>query len=241
MAFILNFLKINSKKFSRSLNFEKNISFKKKNSYRSLVKISPNKLHMETSFNRKKILERCVNIFLVGVFVPFPVLTWSEETLLKTPNSFVTKSGMKFLDFSPGEGGKPGWGDLVVINYTMYLFSSGGMEKIDSTYERKQTFLFRHGGGQVIRGLEEAIHDMKIGGKRRVILPENLGYSIPGLGPIPPSPNGRKKLFSEEKNESEKLVIFDIEIVSIKSPQESFSWYKTDLLSPRKIRKAFDK
>lgn len=240
MSYFLSFLTISDKIFPSPLKFEKKSRCERKKEGGSLIKINPEKQWMKTHVDRKKILESCKSIFLLEVFSSTPVVTWSED-IMKTPNPFLTRSGMKFLDFSLGDGDKPGWGDLVVINYTMYLFSSGEMEKIDSTYERNQTFLFRHGGGQVIRGLEEAVHDMKIGGKRRIILPENLGYSIPGLGPIPPSANGRKKLFSDEKNKAEHLVVFDIELMTIKSSQEGFQWYNTGLLSPGKMRKVFNK
>mmetsp|Transcript_51821 Transcript_51821/g.121667 ORF Transcript_51821/g.121667 Transcript_51821/m.121667 type:complete len:246 (-) Transcript_51821:19-756(-) len=181
--------------------------------------------------------------FVVNTVLPLKI-THSSSFENKPGKPFFTKTGLKILDFTLGEGQIPKWGDLLIINYVMYLSNGKKLEKIDSTYDRNTPFLFLHGGGQIILGLEEAVHDMKLGGKRRVILPSNLGYSNPGLGPIPPTSGGRKKLFNKAEGNlegEEKDVIFDIEILSIKESKDSFEWYNTNQLSSNKIQKIFNK
>ena len=132
--------------------------------------------------------------------------------------SFYTNNGLKLVTYLEGKGSKAKWGDFVKINYVIYLVNNNKIEKIDSTYERKTPFTFRHGNAQVIIGIEEAIHTMKIGGKKRVIVPDNLGYITSNLGPIPPSKSKRERLFKKNKSEffeDNTTLLIDIELLDI--------------------------
>mmetsp|Transcript_33883 Transcript_33883/g.85666 ORF Transcript_33883/g.85666 Transcript_33883/m.85666 type:complete len:128 (+) Transcript_33883:751-1134(+) len=103
--------------------------------------------------------------------------------------------------------------------------------------KKKLLFLFIHGGGQTIKGLEEAVHSMKKGGKRRVIIPKELGYNVTGLGPIPPENTKRKKLLSPETTENEiSNIILDIELIDIKK-----NYNKQKLFRPSSFPKATNK
>mmetsp|Transcript_21794 Transcript_21794/g.42296 ORF Transcript_21794/g.42296 Transcript_21794/m.42296 type:complete len:208 (-) Transcript_21794:228-851(-) len=145
-------------------------------------------------------------------------------------NAFSTKSGLKIIDFSLGNTERPQWGDFVIINYVMYKSSLGKIDKISDTYQKKTPFLFIHGGGQIIKGIEEAVHSMKKGGKRRVIIPEELGYNVTGLGPIPPENSKRKKLFSQENfSTKDSFIIFDIELLDIKKNDNKQKLFKPTL------------
>ena len=129
-----------------------------------------------------------------------------------------TNNGLKTLIYSEGSGLKPKWGDFVKINYVIYLFKNNKVEKIDSSYERRTPFTFKHGSAQIIMGVEEAIHNMKQGEKRRMIIPNSLGYITSNLGPLPPSSSKREILFKKTKEElfqNDVLLLLDIELIDI--------------------------
>jgi FKBP-type peptidyl-prolyl cis-trans isomerase len=146
------------------------------------------------------------------------IATSQYSNIFTNKKSINTKNGLKIITFTKGNGTKPKWGDFIKINYVIYLLTNNNIEKIDSTYERHNSFIFRHGSGQVIMGIEEAIHKMNEGDKKRIIIPDNLGYISPNLGPIPPSASTRQKLFNKNKNRNLKnnaLLLMDIELVNI--------------------------
>lgn len=91
-----------------------------------------------------------------------------------TPNKgFQTKTGLKYFDLLVGEQGQPSprYGQLVSFHYVGYYRAtpSSPLDAFDSTFSRseKQSFLHKHGNGRVIRGIDEGLHTMKVGGKRR--------------------------------------------------------------------------
>jgi peptidylprolyl isomerase len=96
------------------------------------------------------------------------------------------KPHITIKDVKVGEGAKPKKGDTCTIHYTGWLYEFGKKtEKFDSSVERKTPFDFRIGQGQVIKGFEEGIATMKVGGKRTIVIPPELGYGDRGVGPIP--------------------------------------------------------
>jgi len=110
---------------------------------------------------------------------------------------FVTNSGLRYFDFAVGSGDRrPVWGDLLTVSYVLYTVSPEGdrLDVADSTYARKQHMLVHHGNGQTILGVEEALHGMRAGGRRRVVIPPSLGYTSSGLGPVPPRTTKRRAL-----------------------------------------------
>ena len=101
---------------------------------------------------------------------------------------FQTKSGLKYFDIIAGiNGTSPKYGQLVSFHYTSYYRPAGNgkLDEIDSSYSAKAPFLYKHGNTRVIRGVDEALHSMNVGGRRRVIIPKALGYTEVGLGPVP--------------------------------------------------------
>jgi hypothetical protein len=93
-------------------------------------------------------------------------------------------SGVKYTDLVIGKGAEPKNGETAVVHFTGWL--EDGMQ-FDSSRDRQQAFGFQVGAGQVIKGWEEGLRGMRVGGKRRLIVPGLLGYGpkgIPGL--IPP-------------------------------------------------------
>jgi peptidylprolyl isomerase len=95
-------------------------------------------------------------------------------------------SGLQFRDEQVGTGQSPAPGDTVVVHYTGTLQSNG--EKFDSSRDRGQPFVFAIGRGQVIQGWDIGVMDMRVGGRRILVVPPELGYGADGAGDsIPPN------------------------------------------------------
>src|SRR5581483_2984650 len=84
-----------------------------------------------------------------------------------------TKSGLKYVDEKVGDGKEAKSGDTVVVHYTGWLKDG---KKFDSSLDRKEPFSFKLGAGKVIKGWDEGVAGMKVGGKRKLIIPPELGY-----------------------------------------------------------------
>lgn len=95
-----------------------------------------------------------------------------------------TASGLEYFDLAVGDGAQPKNGDLVVVDYTGWL-EDGTM--FDSSFKRPDPFVFPLGKGRVIKGWDEGVASMKVGGKRQLIVPGELAYGKRGRpGRIPP-------------------------------------------------------
>jgi FKBP-type peptidyl-prolyl cis-trans isomerase len=98
-----------------------------------------------------------------------------------------TASGLKYFDHAVGSGEAAVNGMRVEIHYTGWLWQDGQRgTKFDSSHDRGQPFSFQLGAGQVIRGWDEGILGMKVGGKRELIIPPELGYGTRGFGNVIP-------------------------------------------------------
>jgi hypothetical protein len=94
-----------------------------------------------------------------------------------------TPSGLKYAELVTGSGASPKDGQIAVVHFTGWLADD---TQFDSSRSRKP-FGFKLGSGQVIRGWDEGVRGMKVGGKRRLIIPGTLGYGLRGVpGMIPP-------------------------------------------------------
>jgi len=100
-----------------------------------------------------------------------------------------TASGLQFTDTVAGSGASPKAGQTCVMHYTGWLYENGVKgKKFDSSLDRGKPFEFAIGTGQVIKGWDEGVATMKVGGKRTLILPPQLGYGARGAGgAIPPN------------------------------------------------------
>lgn len=109
-----------------------------------------------------------------------------------------TPTGLKIHDEAIGTGAEVKSGDTVTVNYAGYLENG---TKFDSSFDRNAPFTTQIGVGQVIKGWDEGIVGMKVGGKRRLIIPSDLGYGAQGAGAsIPPN----------------STLIFDVELLDVK-------------------------
>ena len=95
-----------------------------------------------------------------------------------------TQSGLQYIDEVVGKGAEPKTGQTVTVNYTGWLKNG---KKFDSSLDRHEPFQFKIGAGQVIKGWDEGVASMRIGGKRKLIIPPQLGYGSRDLGVIPPN------------------------------------------------------
>src|SRR5262245_20480823 len=96
-----------------------------------------------------------------------------------------TKSGLKYEDLKEGTGAEAKAGQQVEVHYTGWLKDG---TKFDSSLDRKEPFPFKLGAGEVIKGWDEGVTGMKVGGKRKLIIPPELGYGAKGFpGAIPPN------------------------------------------------------
>ena len=100
-----------------------------------------------------------------------------------------TSSGLQFEDSVEGTGAMAQRGNSVSVHYTGWLYVDGvAGTKFDSSKDRGEPFKFSLGGGQVIRGWDEGVAGMKVGGTRRLVIPPDLGYGARGAsGVIPPN------------------------------------------------------
>jgi peptidylprolyl isomerase len=98
-----------------------------------------------------------------------------------------TASGLQITDTKPGTGASPKPGQTCVMHYTGWLYQDGVKgKKFDSSHDRGEPFEFMIGVGQVIKGWDEGVSTMKVGGKRTLIIPAALGYGARGAGGVIP-------------------------------------------------------
>ena len=95
----------------------------------------------------------------------------------------MTDSGLKYEDLVEGDGELAEAGHAVSVHYTGWLTDGS---KFDSSVDRNQPFSFALGKGQVIRGWDEGVAGMKVGGKRKLTIPPQLGYGAAGAGGVIP-------------------------------------------------------
>jgi peptidylprolyl isomerase len=120
----------------------------------------------------------------------------------QTGKTMTTASGLQITDSKEGTGVSPKPGQICVMHYTGWLYENGAKgKKFDSSVDRGQPFEFPIGTGRVIRGWDEGVASMKIGGKRTLIIPPELGYGASGAGGVVP-PNA--------------TLIFDVELLGVK-------------------------
>ena len=111
-------------------------------------------------------------------------LKQDNEIVKKEDKINITKSGLKYEDLKVGEGKEAKAGDRLSVHYTGWLKDG---TKFDSSKDRGRPFSFALGAGRVIKGWDEGVAGMKVGGKRKLVIPPELGYGTRGAGnSIPP-------------------------------------------------------
>jgi peptidylprolyl isomerase len=127
----------------------------------------------------------------------------SAPAAAQAAKAVTTPSGLQITDTKVGSGPSPKPGQICVMHYTGWLYQNGAKgKKFDSSLDRGQPFEFAIGKRQVIGGWDEGVATMKVGGKRTLIIPPDLGYGARGAGGVIP-PNA--------------TLIFDVELLAVKN------------------------
>ncbi len=109
----------------------------------------------------------------------------------------ISDSGLEYEDLSQGDGATAAAGQEVTVHYTGWLESG---KKFDSSKDRNEPFAFALGAGEVIRGWDEGVAGMRVGGTRRLTIPPHLGYGARGAGGVIP-PNA--------------TLVFEVELLAV--------------------------
>ncbi|GIW79020.1 MAG: hypothetical protein KatS3mg105_0827 [Gemmatales bacterium] len=150
-----------------------------------------------------RLLIVCVGLAVVVVLLTLPVACdrgnrdVNKDVVDDEPNTITTPSGLKYQDIEVGTGAEAQKGDTVVVHYTGQLTNG---KKFDSSRDRNEPFDFVLGTGEVIKGWDEGIQGMKVGGRRKLIVPPELGYGSRGSGGVIP-PNA--------------TLVFDVELLRV--------------------------
>jgi peptidylprolyl isomerase len=130
------------------------------------------------------------------------VATAASNAMAQTGKTMTTASGLQITDSKVGTGATPKSGQTCVMHYTGWLYENGAKgKKFDSSVDRGEPFEFPIGMKRVIAGWDEGVATMKVGGKRTLIIPPQLGYGARGAGGVIP-PNA--------------TLIFDVELLDVK-------------------------
>lgn len=146
-------------------------------------------------------LALCASAFLMRAQEKAPAKKAPPSTAAPTPvtgDPVVTKSGLKYWEIKVGDGAEAVRGKTVRVHYTGWLTNG---KKFDSSVDRGQPFEFRLGAGQVIRGWDEGVAGMKVGGKRQLNIKPELGYGASGYPPVIPP---------------QSTLIFDVELLAVR-------------------------
>ncbi|HLX36500.1 MAG TPA: FKBP-type peptidyl-prolyl cis-trans isomerase [Candidatus Binataceae bacterium] len=141
------------------------------------------------------------HIFVTATLLALAALPLTTQSA-QAAGEVTTPSGLRYVDVKTGTGPVPQAGQTVTVNYTGWLYADGKKgNKFDSSLDRNQPFSFTLGQGQVIKGWDEGLSTMHVGGKRTLIIPPDLGYGSRGAGGVIP-PNA--------------TLMFDVELLGVK-------------------------
>jgi FKBP-type peptidyl-prolyl cis-trans isomerase len=151
--------------------------------------------------SRRTIIRTAFATAAAAVSTPIAMpLMASAQTAGKKP--MTTASGLQIIDSKEGTGATPKTGQTCVMHYTGWLYENGQKgKKFDSSVDRNEPFEFPIGQRRVIAGWDEGVASMKVGGKRTLIIPPELGYGARGAGGVIP-PNA--------------TLMFDVELLAVK-------------------------
>jgi FKBP-type peptidyl-prolyl cis-trans isomerase len=127
------------------------------------------------------------------------VVSAAEETTKSPAKEVLTPSGLRYTDLKVGEGDEARPGQVVEVQYTGWLTDG---KQFETSRNCNQPLTFRVGAGDVLKGWDEGVLGMKVGGKRKLIVPPDLGYGRQGAGTVVP-PNA--------------TLVFEFELVGVRA------------------------
>ncbi|MDP1629654.1 MAG: FKBP-type peptidyl-prolyl cis-trans isomerase [bacterium] len=153
--------------------------------------------------NKNKLI---LYIIMAVIFVGFGLIFSGEDrtdslapaSVLTAPEFSENQNGLQIKDIITGSGAEAKNGDLLTVNYVGALLDG---VKFDSSYDRNQPFQFTLGAGQVIKGWDLGVLGMKVGGKRKLVIPSEFGYGSQAVGTIPPN----------------STLIFEVELLEVRT------------------------
>ena len=142
---------------------------------------------------------------LVAALAAFPACGGSDSSPSTTGETGLSSiTTLQVTDVKVGTGADATNGKTVTVHYTGWLYNESAPDKhgskFDSSRDRNQPFSFPLGGGQVIRGWDQGVAGMKVGGQRTLVIPPSLGYGSTGAGGVIP-PNA--------------TLVFDVELLNV--------------------------
>ncbi len=149
--------------------------------------------------NRNQWIAVAVSLAFVGYIFYGGVFTslFNQNNSQANALSAMENTGVQKEDTLNGTGDVAGAGDVVTVNYVGQLENG---KVFDSSIDRNQPFTFQLGIGQVIRGWDEGVIGMRVGGKRRLVIAPDYGYGDQAVGPIPGG----------------STLVFDVELIGVK-------------------------
>jgi hypothetical protein len=145
-------------------------------------------------------------------------------------------SGLKYLELIPGTGRSPAYGQLCSVQYKAYVKLPASAKDPNPSpvqFDSDNSYLIKHGNARMVAGLDEGLHSMKVGGRRRILVPNKLGYKF-GLGPVPEMPWDRWRLNSMlDKMEEMKggTIIFEVTLLSVMDDEADQGYYEDSALT----------
>ena len=162
-----------------------------------IANASQSEIKIENKSTIKTVATQKNNLFELDPSDPNPILFAMADNTTELESSEITQSGLIITDLIVGEGDKAHEGQTVTVNYTGTLENG---EQFDTSIGRAP-FSFPLGAGRVIKGWDEGVQGMMVGGKRKLTIPPELGYGSRGAGNVIP-PNA--------------TLIFEIELLKVK-------------------------
>ena len=153
---------------------------------------------------RKTLIRTLTSLTALGL-AALPRLAAAHDETPHSPTHAQAGVDMMKIDHKAGDGATASAGQRVTVHYTGWLYDVAATDhkgkKFDSSRDRNEPFAFQLGAGQVIRGWDEGVAGMKVGGQRTLIIPPQMGYGSRGAGGVIP-PNA--------------TLVFDVELLGVK-------------------------
>jgi FKBP-type peptidyl-prolyl cis-trans isomerase FkpA len=171
--------------------------------HNDLTKFKKEDMRSFLSIGSNQICVKLIHSMILSIAIVGMTSSVSSLAAPATASIVKTNSGLGYQELVIGRGTEASAGHQVQVHYTGWLQNPDGSagRKFDSSLDRGDPFVFSLGGGQVIRGWDEGVAGMRVGGKRELIVPPDLGYGARGAGNVIP-PNA--------------TLIFDVELLGVK-------------------------